>query len=292
MAEDNTTPAPDEARRMLDLCASVEARAVDLTVTNLGGEKEWFRRNMPLAELGRTLPAMLDDATAKKRNVIIRPHGPGMVFLQLDDLDSAKLARVDPVAFLTLQTSPGNHQAWLAIPGHEDKDFARRVRKGTGADPGASGATRIAGSLNFKTKYAPDFPRVAIHTAAPGRKVTAAELEQGGLVAPKENFEQLPPARFEAATMRQWPDYQYNLDRAKPNQSGNGLDISGVDFVWCMTAATWGFPVRETAEMLLLVSEHARHPSNGKEYAERTAQNAARYVERRRQQKQMKHARS
>jgi hypothetical protein len=29
MAEDNTTPAPNEARRMLDLCASVEARAVD-----------------------------------------------------------------------------------------------------------------------------------------------------------------------------------------------------------------------------------------------------------------------
>jgi RepB DNA-primase from phage plasmid len=289
MGEDSGKPDHEEARHMLDTCASVGARAVDLTVTGLDGAKEWFRRNMPLAELGRTLPAMLDDATAKKRNVIIRPHGLGIVFLQLDDLDSAKLDRVNDVAFLTIQTSPGNHQAWLAIPGDEDKDFARRVRKGTGADPGASGATRIAGSLNFKTKYAPDFPRVAIRTAAPGRKVTANELAQRELVAAKENFAQLPPARFESANLRQWPDYQYNLDRAKPNQTGDGLDLSGVDFVWCMTAATWGFSVADTAEMLLQVSEHARYPSNGKEYAERTAKNAAGYVERRRQQKQIKH---
>ena len=48
------------------------------------------------------------------------------------------------------------------MPDAEDKDFARRLRKGTGADPTASGATRVAGSLNFKDKYAPDFPRVAI----------------------------------------------------------------------------------------------------------------------------------
>ena len=52
-----------------------------------------------------------------------------------------------------------------------------------------------------------------------------------------------------------------------------------------MTAATWGFGVNETAEMLLQVSEHARAPSNGRDYAERTAKNAAGYVERRRQQR-------
>jgi hypothetical protein len=125
--------------------------------------------------------------------------------------------------------------------------------------------------------------------AAPGRKVTADELEQCGLVAPKEHFEQLPPARFEAATMRQWPDYQYNLDRAKPNQSGTGLDLSGVDFVWCMTASTWGFDVNDTAEKLLEVSEHARAPGNGSDYAKRTAQNAARYVGKRREQRATRH---
>ena len=74
--------------------------------------------------------------------------------------------------------------------GAEDKDFARRVRKGAGADTTASGATRVAGSLNFKDKYAPDFPRVAIHAADPGRKATPTELERLGLVAAPEVVEQ------------------------------------------------------------------------------------------------------
>jgi hypothetical protein len=116
--------------------------------------------------------------------------------------------------------------------------------------------------------------------------VTATELEQRGLVAAQEHFEQLPPTRFDADHMRTWPDYQYNLDRAKPNKTGDGPDLSGVDFVWCMTAATWGFSVSDMAEMLLQMSAHARLPANGRPYAERTAKNAAGYVERRRQSRQ------
>jgi hypothetical protein len=57
-------------------------------------------------------------------------------------------------AFLTLTTSPGNHQAWVAvsdIKNDEDaKDFSRRLRKGMGADKTASGATRVAGTVNYK----------------------------------------------------------------------------------------------------------------------------------------------
>ena len=71
--------------------------------------------------------------------------------------------------FLSIETSPGNFQAWVALGSIPDKDFARRLRKGAGADPTASGATRVAGSLNFKDKYAPEFPRVAIREAQHGR---------------------------------------------------------------------------------------------------------------------------
>ena len=82
------------------------------------------------------------------------------------------------------------------LAGSEDKDFARRLRKGAGADPTASGATRVAGSLNFKDKYAPAFPRVAIHAAQPGRLTTASELERLGLVAAPEPVVERPsPAR-------------------------------------------------------------------------------------------------
>jgi hypothetical protein len=87
---DNGKPDHNEAQAMLELCTSVGARAVDLTLTNSAGEKEWFRRNLPLVELRRMLPEKLDDATARKRNVIIRPHGPGVTSLQPDDLKAAE----------------------------------------------------------------------------------------------------------------------------------------------------------------------------------------------------------
>lgn len=276
---------------MLDLCASVGATAVDLTLTGSGGDKEWFRRDLPLATLTRKLSAMLDDATAKQRNVIIRPHGPDVTLLQLDDL---KTGQLPDAAFVVFETSPGNYQAWLALPGKLEKEFASRVRKGAGADIGASGATRIPGSINFKPDHAPEktgrlhYPRVTITEARPQLMTATAELEQLGLVAAKEHFTALSPARFEADNLRTWPDYQYNLDRAKPKKTGDGPDLSGVDFVWCMTAATWGFDMNDTAEKLLELSEHANHPSNGPDYARRTAANAARYVEQRRQQKQQR----
>jgi hypothetical protein len=45
------------------------------------------------------------------------------------------------------------------------------------------GATRVASSINFKDKYAPDFPRVAIRQANIGRMTTTDELDRLGLVA-------------------------------------------------------------------------------------------------------------
>ena len=193
MGEAETTAAHSEARNMIDTFASVGATRFDVTLTTRAGDKDTFRRSVPLADLLRTLPAMLDAATRSQRNVIVRPHGPGTSFLQLDDLSADKLPALAPAVFLNLETSPGNFQAWLALPGREDKELARRVRKGTGADATASGATRVAGSLNFKDKYAPDFPRVTIREARAGHMTNAAELERLGLVAPPEELPPLPP---------------------------------------------------------------------------------------------------
>ena len=88
--------------------------------------------------------------------MIVRPHGPAVTFIQLDDLKAENLARLAPAVFLILETSPGNFQAWVAMRGRGGQGLCAPVRKGTGADPTASGATRVAGSLNFKDKYAPD----------------------------------------------------------------------------------------------------------------------------------------
>jgi RepB DNA-primase from phage plasmid len=268
---------------MLDAFASVGATSFDVTWTTAAGDKEWFRRSMSLAELARTLPWMLDDAAGKQRNVIVRPHGPAVTFLQLDDLKAVSLPRLAPAVFLVLQTSPGNFQAWAAIAGPEDKDFARRLRKGAGADPTASGATRVAGSLNFKDKYAPDFPRVAIRQASLARLTTAAGLEGLGLVAPPEAALALrPPARSRPAPgSRKWPSYARSLEGAPLNHAETGPDVSKADFVWCMTAITWGWSVAETSARLM--EESAKAQENGERYADLTARNAAEAVERRQQ---------
>ena len=282
MSEAGNRTSHSEAQALLDIFASVGADHFDVTRTTAAGDKDWFRRGVSLADLARTLPAMLDAATAEQRNVIVRPHGAGVSFLQLDDLAADKLPALSPAVFLTLETSRGNFQAWLALPGREDKDFARRVRKGTGADATASGATRVSGSLNFKDKYAPNFPRVTIREARPGHLTSAVELERLGLVAPKEEFAPLPPAR--AISNRKWPSYAHALDGAPLDSEGQGPDRSRADFVWCMTAITWGFDINETAKRLLEESSKAR--AAGKGYAELTARNAALAVERRRPKRQ------
>ena len=278
MGETETITAHNEAQAMLDTFASVGATRFDVTRTTRAGDKVWFRRSVSLADLARTLPAMLDAATAVQHNVIVRPHGPGIGFIQLDDLGTDQLPRLAPAVFLILETSPGNFQAWLALPGREDKELARRVRRGTGADATASGATRVAGSLNFKDKYAPHFPRVAIREARRGHQTTAAELDRLGLVAPAEDYVQLPPAR--TGNTDRWPSYAQALDGAPLDSEGLGPDRSRADFVWCMTAISWGFGVDETAERLIEESSKAR--ANGKGYAAATARNAALAVARRR----------
>ena len=281
MADESSQIGHGEARAMLDAFGSVGATLFDVTWTTRAGDKEWFRRGMRFADLARTLPAMLDASPGKQRNIIVRPHGPAVTFVQLDDLAPAMLARLAPAVFLTLQTSPGNFQAWIAIDGAEDKDFARRLRKGTGADATASGATRVAGSLNFKDKYAPKFPRVAIGQVNTGRIVTAHELERLGLVAAQQApaLPRVSPARMRPGPgNRKWPSYARCVEGAPLNSDKSGPDVSRADFVWCMTAIDWGWSVDETAAKLSEESVKARE--NGEAYAALTARNAAAAVAR------------
>ena len=230
---------------------------------------------------------MLDTANADRLNLIIRPEGARVWFIQLDDLGAEKLAHLPPAMFLVIETSPGNFQAWLALPGDHDKEFSHRVRKAAGTDISATGATRIAGSLNFKDKHAPNFPRVQIREAIPGRMTSAAELDRLGLVAPPEDYAPLSSPLPSVTAGRLWPSYAKALDGAPLNLEGSGPDRSRADYWWCFLAIAWGHGVDETANRLLQESVKARE--NGKSYAEYTARNAALAVERRRQLPSKRH---
>jgi hypothetical protein len=265
---------------MLDAFASVGATGFDLTFTDAAGRKVGFRGDRPVGELQRDMPEILQEATERRHNVIVRPRSTSATLIQLDDLDAAAAARLRPLSFLTVRTSPGNYQAWLAVT-DGDADFARRLRKGARADPMASGASRVSGSLNFKDKYSPQYPRVQTAHAHPGRLVTRAELEALGVVADPEKA---PPAADPISRRRPgargWPNYQRCLDNAPPARDADRPDISRADFTFCLLAIDWGWGVEETAARLM--QESGKAHENGEAYALRTARSAATAIERRR----------
>ena len=242
---------------MLDAFAGVGVERFDLTLTDRHGEKVAFHRNQSLDHLRASLPGIIQDAKKNQHNVIIRPRGP---VIQLDDLDEAAVDRLLPVSFLVLRTSPGNHQAWIAV--EADQDFARRLRKGVGADLAASGATRVSGSLNFKERYAPAFPTIETVYTNP-RIVTKAELE--GFLSPPEKFTLIRKDRTEP---RGWPSYERCLEGAPEAREGGRPDISRADFTFCLMAIDWGWSAEETANRLMQESSKAH---GNEAYAQRTA---------------------
>jgi RepB DNA-primase from phage plasmid len=176
---------------------------------------------------------------------------------------------VRPAAFIIHATSPGSHQAWIAVSGLPDgkeafKEFMRRVRKAVGSnDKSASHATRLAGTENFKTKYAPNFPTVTILETHPGRVRTPEQLEVLGLVAPPEpvKAETLAFTRRSqnsSGTERQWPSYEKSLLGAPTKSDGSGPDRSKADYWWCYLALQWKWSIEDTEAKLLEVSEKAR----------------------------------
>ncbi len=298
------------ALRMLDVFTSVGATSFVVTKTGL----EWkdhkqvkWGKTYRAEELRKLLPAMVRTASVKRpmevpgqgtveagENLIIRPGGPGVAFVQLDDLNAEQLDRVRPAAFIIHATSPRNYQAWVAVSGVPEgkepfKDIMRRVRKAVGGnDKSASHATRVAGTENFKLKYAPAFPTVTIVETHPGRIMTAEQLEGMGLLAPPEIITP-PTQKFTDTSLnrtgreRQWPSYEMSL--AKAPQGQDGPDRSRADFWFSYLALQRGWSAEETEAKLLEESEKAQERMRGGDtgYVHVTVANAAAWLERSRQ---------
>ena len=272
-----------QALELLQAFASVGVKAFAVTLTDIEGQKvpKGYYSHCSLEQLRHMLGPVLQVATAQQHNIIVRPGQSERVeLIQLDDLAEPELRRLGPVSLVVLQTSPGNGQSWLAVA-DSTPDFARRMRQGTRADASASGATRISGSRNFKTKYAPHFPTIEILECHPGKVVQRVELENRELVAPLEEVTVAAPSvSFLAAGRRKWPSYQRCVQQAPLVRGGEDRpDISRADFVWCMIALDWGWSMAATAARLMQESRKAQE--NGKRSALLTVQTAAAAVARR-----------
>ena len=107
-----------EAMRMLDAFASVGARVFDLSITDMttGDPVDGLQRpGRSLDEMRRRIARDLQDGERNRHNVIIRPRSTTALLIQLDDCSPEKAEQMAPYAFMTLHTSPGNGQVWLAV---------------------------------------------------------------------------------------------------------------------------------------------------------------------------------
>jgi hypothetical protein len=125
-----------EAYRMLDTFVGSGATSFDVTFLDIDDEKRGFRAGQTARQLRSSLPQLVPGLQERQQNIIVRPHSDKVTFIQLDYLSAEKTTELAAAACLTLETSPGNHQSWIAVSGletSEAKDFARRLRKGVGA---------------------------------------------------------------------------------------------------------------------------------------------------------------
>ena len=268
-----------EASVMLDLFQGLGVQSFSLTFTNDTGHKVAFRRNRTVELLRSELPSLLFTSCEKRLNVIVRPIAAcTLSLIQLDDLSASQLDRVRRFSFLVLETSPENFQAWVAVT-DASPETIRRIKKAAGADLNASGATRLAGSYNFKSQYAPNYPRVRLHSIAPLHAVTVGELYRAGLVAAAEH---MPRAPRHALTQRRrnrllvWPSYARCLADASSAKNHDGKDRSAADFNFCLISIDRGWSIEATANQLMAESEKAK--SAGYSYALFTAKRAASIV--------------
>jgi hypothetical protein len=257
------------AVQMLELFASVGATVFDLTHTNEADKIRGFRPGQSLAQITNSMRYLIPSGDRRRNNVIVRPRSRAVTLVQLDDLTPENRARIEPAAFLVVQTSARGVQSWVAIK-DAPAGFSARLRKGVGCDRAASGAVRIAGSTNYKADYAPDQPIVAVVTARPGHVMTPQQLEALNVVAPAEAPPPpLPPIHTTRSKTSKWPDYARCL---KGSEVDGKPKRTKADFAAAMIAQSWGHGIEQTADWLMTVSTKAQE--NGYNYALQTATNA------------------
>jgi hypothetical protein len=228
--------------------------------------------------LRRDLAFLFDHCERERLNFIIRPRAGACRMIQLDDLDLERTKKIYSYSFLVVETSPDNYQVWLAAD--VDADFVRRLKRGIGADPGASGAVRMAGSLNFKPKYAPHYPRVSVAYSNVERPYANVKtLEKSGLVAAPLPIEKILPRLQDGRPPNAWPDYQRCVEGAPQARAHDGPDYSRADFTWAKIALEkfrWIQQPEKVVEELLGRSPKAQE--QGIEYARLTVASAIRAI--------------
>jgi hypothetical protein len=253
--------------------------------------REWSR-----AELEQSA-AWLKRQNAKGNDVYVRPAG-NHGFVLLDDIKPQTLERMKREGFepaATIETSPGNYQAWVKM---SDKPLSADVRRVTaqalaqhfGGDPNSADSRhygRLAGFTNQKPEHTRDGrqPYVLAHDC-PGKVARAAPayLERVGQ-AMDESAAQQERQRRLAALQAAKPghgghdpvrEYQRQAQRLM-GRYGEGADLSRMDWMIAADMAKSGrFTVADIEKGIRECSPNVESRKAGhiEDYARRTAERA------------------
>jgi hypothetical protein len=231
---------------------------------------------------------------AAGRNIYIRPKGEHHLSL-VDDLTKDALLSMKEAGFnpaLIVETSPGNHQAWLKHPEPLSKEMstaaARALAERFGGDRGAADWRhfgRLAGFTNRKAKYRDEgtglYPFVHVVEAAGGVYPEAEQFLSG--VRHEVEQQQVERERLRAQVSQLGPVFPREMKaiddfRANVRYGGDGTRI---DLAYAVYAFSRGASATEVAAVIR--SRDLSHKGNERrqnEYVERTIKKALATIER------------
>lgn len=247
--------------------------------------------------------AWLKRMNARGNDIYVRPAGQQHGLVLIDDLNTAAIARLQADGFAPaaiIETSPGNHQAWVkltdtALSAEARRLAARDLAKTYNGDPNSADAQhygRLAGFTNQKPKHARAGrqPYVLAHDC-PGQVAAAAPayLQRIERHMDKAAAQQVRQQRLEALQEPQTVYWARNpLDEYKQHAQrllerfGANADLSRMDWMIAQDMAKSGrFAVEDIERSIRECSPNVESRKAGhiEDYAQRTAINAWRSPE-------------
>lgn len=273
----------DSAMLALDVVSSIGASRFNMIlVEDATKQCEVLAKEAELERVKAKFPAWLERSELEQKSLVVDMKPNGQRIIQVDEANAEVMKLLAPVSFMTVETSEGNGQVWLALPeGLSDSEIADVkerlfvVLKAKGANKGASGGLRWIGTRNFKPERKREdgtYPLVKLLDYKNGRTVTTYELDALDLLSePKPKFRPKPASKRPRA--KRAPSYDYAMKCVRRKSNGE-VDRSGVDVLYAVTCLNWGFSESETVDLLKEKSGKAQERKD--DYAENVVAYASR----------------
>lgn len=250
----------------------------------------FYKDSLHLSEVLSLLPKVLGISQNSSLCLSFRASSSSekVHLFQLDDISPSVVELVRPYSLFTIETSPGNFQAAIAVQGLEKDDvnrFYRKLKSFFKADPGANGSFKVVGSLNAKKRYLncrTGAPTVLLHHHFNHRIVDRHDLDELGF-----SFDLFPKTRKVLKTSNKYvpcrktekaPDgyfgnvYRKHLGRVRKKIDGITPDYSLVDFIFSCETLRAGYSFETVVEELRTLRDKAKKRVDYAIYTVRSAQ--------------------